>query len=228
MKTESRSETPPEDPARAVLAAWQRLAVALAVVATLAGLALGGFAGAVDPPPDTVSAATPQPRSLVAGTEAPAGSLVGDPKLGDSTAEDSLVWDPEGGRRGIEGGAERTEGGSGGGSEGGSEGVAGGLWAPLLAKGGLSFFLAFCVGYALRAALRMFLLAVGLAALAVFGLQYAGLLGEVRWERLAEFWDVGVAAAREQLEGFSAFVTGSLPSVASGTLGVVTGFRRTR
>ena len=120
MKTESRSETPPEDPARAVLAAWQRLAVALAVVATLAGLALGGFAGAVDPPPDTVSAATPQPRSLVAGTEAPAGSLVGDPKLGDSTAEDSLVWDPEGGRRGIEGGAERTERGSGGGSEGGS------------------------------------------------------------------------------------------------------------
>ena len=102
-----------------------------------------------------------------------------------------------------------------------------GMWAPLLAKGGLSFFLAFCVGYALRAALKILFLTVGLAALAVFGLQYAGFLGEVQWDRLTEFWDVGVAAAREQADGLQAFITGSLPSAASGTLGIFTGFRRT-
>ena len=101
------------------------------------------------------------------------------------------------------------------------------MWAPLLAKGGLSFFLAFCVGYALRAALKILFLTVGLAALAVFGLQYAGFLGEVQWDRLTEFWDVGVAAAREQADGLQAFITGSLPSAASGTLGIFTGFRRT-
>jgi uncharacterized membrane protein (Fun14 family) len=102
-----------------------------------------------------------------------------------------------------------------------------GIWAPLLAKGGLSFFLAFCVGYALRAALKILFLGVGLASLAVFGLQYAGLLGEIQWERLGEFWQVGVAAARDQVDGLQAFITGSLPSAASGTLGMFTGFRRT-
>ena len=102
-----------------------------------------------------------------------------------------------------------------------------GMWAPLLAKGGLSFFLAFCVGYAVRAALKVLFLAVGLASLAVFGRQYAELVGEIQWERLGEFWQVGVAAARDQVDGLQAFITGSLPSAASGTLGMFTGFRRT-
>lgn len=68
---------------------------------------------------------------------------------------------------------------------------------------------------------------MGLATLAVFGLQYAGILSEVQWDRLSEFWEVGVAAAREQMDGLQAFVSGKLPSAASGTLGLFTGFRRT-
>lgn len=182
MNLESQEETGSDGPEKPGVGVWQKVALVIALISTLAGLALGGF----DAEPEGVSAASPQAQSFAAGG-APQGEAVE--------------------------------------AEGAEEGP--GLWAPLLAKGGLSFFLAFCVGYAVRAALKMLFLAVGLAALAVFGLQYAGLLGDVEWERLSEFWEVGVTAAKGQMEGLQAFITGSLPSAASASLGAFTGFRRT-
>lgn len=179
MNFEAESEIAPEEAKQAGLGAWQKVALVVALVSTLGGLALGGFGS------ESVGAsgASPQAESFAAG-----GGVVG-----------------------ASGEAQETAG----------------MWAPLLAKGGLSFLLAFCVGYAVRVALKVLFLAVGLAALAVFGLQYAGFLGEVQWDRLTEFWEIGVAAAKDQADGFQAFVSGRLPSATSGGLGLLVGFRRT-
>ena len=100
------------------------------------------------------------------------------------------------------------------------------LWAPLLAKGGLSFFLAFCIGYALRTFLKGTMLVVGVVALAIFGLQKAGIIGEIDWSRAQGYWDSLTENIGEQFESLKSFVTGSLPSAASGTVGLVAGFRR--
>ncbi|MEM6675311.1 MAG: FUN14 domain-containing protein [Planctomycetota bacterium] len=99
-------------------------------------------------------------------------------------------------------------------------------WAPLAAKGGLSFFLAFCIGYALRAALKVTMLVIGVGALAFFGLQYVGVIESIDWSRASEYWDDVSAKLGDQVEGFAGFVKGSLPSTASGAVGLVAGFKR--
>lgn len=100
------------------------------------------------------------------------------------------------------------------------------LWAPLLAKGGLSFFVAFCIGYALRTFLKGTMLVVGVVALAIFGLQKAGILGEIDWAKAQGYWDDLTAGIGSQFESLKTFVTGSLPSAASGGVGLMAGFRR--
>ncbi len=117
-------------------------------------------------------------------------------------------------------GGGTLESAPGAGDEGGT------LWAPLLAKGGLSFFIAFCIGYALRTFLKGTMLVVGVTALAVFGLQKAGILGEIDWDKAQGYWDDLTANLGRQFESLKAFVTGSLPSAASGGVGLVAGFRR--
>ncbi|MEL6429431.1 MAG: FUN14 domain-containing protein [Planctomycetota bacterium] len=100
------------------------------------------------------------------------------------------------------------------------------LWAPLLAKGGLSFFVAFCIGFALRTFLKGTMLVVGVVALAIFGLQKAGIVGDVDWTRAQGYWDDLTANIGAQFASLKQFVTGSLPSAGSAGVGLVAGFRR--
>lgn len=113
-----------------------------------------------------------------------------------------------------------------GAQDGAAEDEATTLWAPLLAKGGLSFFIAFCIGYALRTFLRGTMLVIGVVALCIFALQKAGIIDGINWERAQGYWDDLTAGLGEQFESFKTFVTGSLPSAASGGVGLVAGFRR--
>jgi uncharacterized membrane protein (Fun14 family) len=97
-------------------------------------------------------------------------------------------------------------------------------WSPVLFKTGFSFFIAFTIGFALRSFLRIALVAVGLLALAVFGLQYAGLLN-VDWAAMSERWDGLLAWLGPQVSSFQAFITGQLPSAATATAGLYAGWR---
>jgi len=99
-------------------------------------------------------------------------------------------------------------------------------WAPLAMKGGLSFAVAFAAGYALRTFLKMTIVVAGVVALAIFGLQKAGIVGEVDWSKAQGYWDSLTANVGEQFTSFKTFVTGSLPSAGAGTVGLLSGFRR--
>lgn len=213
MIPESQSETSVARSRAASLAPWQLLAVAVALLCTLSGLALGGFHSGAPP----VSAAGPQ-MDMDEGAVRPSGLVAAEGTAGAPWSQRS-----QGPGEGVGEGAEAP----GGPEDGpGDEPGGGTLWAPLLAKGGLSFFLAFCVGFAARAALKLLCLGVGAAALAIFGLQYAGLLGDFQWDRLASFWESGLAEVRGQVDGLRGFIAGRLPSAASGMIGMLVGFRR--
>ena len=99
-------------------------------------------------------------------------------------------------------------------------------WAPLFMKGGLSFAVAFAAGFALRTFLKGTLLVAGVVVLAIFGLQKAGIVGEIDWARAQGYWDSLTANIGQQFESFKTFVTGSLPSAGAGTAGLVAGFRK--
>jgi uncharacterized membrane protein (Fun14 family) len=100
------------------------------------------------------------------------------------------------------------------------------LWAPLAMKGGLSFAIAFAVGFALRTFMSLTIVVLGVVALAIFGLQKAGIVGEIDWSVAQGHWDTLTANIGQQFESFKTFVTGSLPSAGAGTVGLGSGFRR--
>jgi uncharacterized membrane protein (Fun14 family) len=112
------------------------------------------------------------------------------------------------------------------GETGSLEGEPASPWAPLLMKGGLSFAVAFAAGYALRTFLKLSIVIAGIVALAIFGLQKAGIVGEIDWAVAQGHWDSLTANLGRQFESFQAFVTGSVPSAGAGTVGLVSGFRR--
>lgn len=100
------------------------------------------------------------------------------------------------------------------------------LWAPLLAKGGLSFFLAFCIGFALRTFLKITALVIGAIGLAYFGLHSAGIVPGVDWAAVQGVWGDLTANLGDQFHSAREFVTGSLPSAGAAGVGLTTGFRR--
>ena len=67
-------------------------------------------------------------------------------------------------------------------------------------------------------------MAVGLLALAVFGLQFAGLLS-VDWTAMSDRWDGLLAWLGPQVSSFRAFITGQLPSATTATAGLIAGWR---
>lgn len=98
-------------------------------------------------------------------------------------------------------------------------------WSPLFLKMGFSFFVGFAIGYVFRTFLKLSLLAAGVIALALFGLQQAGLV-EVHWEKMSGMFDAVMGHVREQASGFKTLLTGSLPAAGLGGLGLFTGFRK--
>lgn len=98
-------------------------------------------------------------------------------------------------------------------------------WSPVIFRLGFSFFVAFCMAYALRTFMKVAVLALGVAFLALFGLQYAGLVN-VNWEALKARYDDLAVWVSAQTQTFKAFVTGYLPSAASAGAGFVAGFVR--
>ena len=97
--------------------------------------------------------------------------------------------------------------------------------SPALFALGLSFVAAFCVAYALRAALKLALIAIGLGVLAVLALNHTGMIS-INWS-VAQGWYGQLGPwLSQQTASLRQFVTGYLPSSASATAGLVAGFTR--
>jgi uncharacterized membrane protein (Fun14 family) len=101
------------------------------------------------------------------------------------------------------------------------------LWSPAVFRLGFSFFVGFCVGYALRVFFKISLIAIGLILLALFGLQYGGVVS-VNWSALQQHYGSVGRWLAAQASSFRQFVTGYLPSAGLGSFGLVTGFRKNR
>ncbi len=100
-----------------------------------------------------------------------------------------------------------------------------GDWRPVLFRLGFSFFVGFCVAYALRAFFKISIVAIGLVLLLLFGLQYAGLI-DVDWAAMEGCYDSASAWLWRQVTSLRRFVTGYLPSSASGIAGMAVGLKR--
>lgn len=105
------------------------------------------------------------------------------------------------------------------------EDAAASAWAPIVFRLGFSFFMGFVIATALRAFLRITLVACGLAGLLLFGLEYGGFI-EVQWTLLGDQFDGFGNWLAAQTRSFAAFVGGSLPSAGLLGLGFLIGFRR--
>jgi len=98
-------------------------------------------------------------------------------------------------------------------------------WSPVVFRMGFSFFVGFCIAYALRTFVKVSIIAIGMMLLVLFGLQYAGIV-EVNWLVMEDRYDTLVAWLQSETSSFTGFVTGYLPSAALATFGLVVGFRK--
>lgn len=99
-----------------------------------------------------------------------------------------------------------------------------GTYSPALLRGGVSFFVAFCLAFALRAFLRIGAIFVGIWALSVFVLAYLGWV-EVHWDQIDAAFKGVTTNIGEQFQTFQTFVTGSLPSTGLAVAGLLAGFK---
>ncbi len=98
-------------------------------------------------------------------------------------------------------------------------------FSPFFVKGGLSFFVGFALGYALRTFFKISAIVIGVILLAIFGLSYAGVL-DIDWTAIDTHFDQLVAKLKTEGSSFKTFITGSLPSAGIATLGLATGFKK--
>ncbi|MHC5005597.1 MAG: FUN14 domain-containing protein, partial [Planctomycetota bacterium] len=98
-------------------------------------------------------------------------------------------------------------------------------WSPTIFKLGFSFFIGFCIGFAVRTFLKISVVAIGIIALAAFGLQYAGII-DVNWDAVSGHYDSVLDWLKDQTSSFTGFVQGHLPSAGLAAFGLVAGFRK--
>jgi uncharacterized membrane protein (Fun14 family) len=98
-------------------------------------------------------------------------------------------------------------------------------WSPALFKLGFSFFVGLAIGMALRIFFKVSLIFIGLFALGLFGLSYAGVV-DVDWASIEGAYDSIVARLSDEATSFRTFVAGSLPAAGMAGLGLFTGLKR--
>ncbi|MFI4916011.1 MAG: FUN14 domain-containing protein [Phycisphaerales bacterium JB060] len=207
---------------RKKLAGWQIGLLIVSVLVMFAGVALG-VTGMLA---DEEVAAQQQARQQEAardgsqgGSQAPASGFVG----GDG----GVTWPfpvP-----GAPGGTPAPEGAPGEPGEGAQaervEQAPADPWSPAIFRMGFGFFVGFSMAYAFRAFAKFAVVSLGVFFLLLFGLQYAGLI-EVQWGAMAERYDSARGWLGAQFDGFTAFVTGALPSAGAALAGLGLGFIR--
>jgi uncharacterized membrane protein (Fun14 family) len=98
-------------------------------------------------------------------------------------------------------------------------------YSPTIFKLGFSFIIGFAIAYALRTFVKISLVVIGLIALAMFGLQYAGVL-QVDWTAIGQHAESAKSFLIAQTSSFQHFITGELPAAGSAAAGMVIGFRK--
>ena len=99
-------------------------------------------------------------------------------------------------------------------------------YSPALMKGGMSFFIGFCMGFAVRTFFRISAFVIGAALLLVFALMYFGVMPQPDWAALEEHFNRVASSLWDQASGFRKFVEGNLPSTGAAAAGLFTGFKR--
>ena len=98
-------------------------------------------------------------------------------------------------------------------------------WSPLLTKLGFSFVVGFSIGYVLLIFLRTTAFIAGLVILALFGLQYLGVL-YVNWNNIETNYNSVLSWVLPRAENFREFITSNLSSSGMAAMGILTGLTR--
>lgn len=98
-------------------------------------------------------------------------------------------------------------------------------WGPSVFRMGFSFFVGFSIAFALRSFMKLALVALGFFFLALFGLQYAGLL-EVKWGAMSERYDELTQSLETRAQSAWTSMSVLLPSAAAASAGLFAGFWR--
>lgn len=97
--------------------------------------------------------------------------------------------------------------------------------SPLLTKLGFSFVVGFAVGYVLLFFVRAAALLAGLVLMALFGLQYAGVV-QVNWPSIETNYESVLGWLLPRFDALRTFLLENLSSSGSAALGMVSGLMR--
>ena len=181
---------------------WKIGAVAVAALLLVTGGALALFGGG-DASPAEVT------ESTGTGPVGGAGEIPGARGFSGSGGVSTSTVEP---------GAEPA-------AEAASDSSATDLLSPALVRGGISFFAAFAVAFALRSFLKLFVIFAGIWVASLFFLASIGRV-EVHWTVIDDRFVIWTQTLGAQFESISSFITGSLPSAGLAGLGLVAGLKK--
>lgn len=189
------TDSSPDSPKRRGLAPWQVALAAVSIIVAIAGGGLMVYQSIAVPDEPAASAPSHSASDLASGF-APRDSSPDASPSSETPAGDATRTD-----RAID-----TASGA-------------------IFRLGFGFFAGFAIGYAMRAFVKITLVVVGVGLIALFGLQYAGLI-TVDWEQISGGFESFGSWATAQTKDFANFITGYLPSASAGLAGAFVGFRR--